>query len=408
MRYLLIIFSFVIISCGGNRKVMISMLDDVAVLAHDSLQGRLTGTKYERKAADYIATRFKDLRLEPKGENLYFQDFHFQKGSNPHEETVFTTYEESTTRTGRNVIGFLDNNAQNTVVIGAHYDHLGMGEIGSLHRGAKAIHNGADDNASGVAIMLHLATVLQDKSAPKNNNYLFIGFSGEEEGLLGSNYFTKNATIDLNEINYMLNMDMVGRLNEEKVLAVYGTGTSPSWNLTLDKNTEGLKITKNESGIGPSDHTSFYLSDIPVLHFFTGQHEDYHKPSDEVGKINVAGMELIANYIYNIISAVDSAGKLEFTKTKNESDMVPEFKVTLGVVPDYLFDGEGMRIDGISEDRPAQKAGLKRGDVVKQIGEMEIKDMMSYMQALSKFEKGQTVIVKIERDGNVEEVELTF
>lgn len=408
MRYLLIIFSFVLISCGGNRKVMIGMLEDVAVLSHDSLQGRYTGTVYEKKAADYIATRFKDLSLAPKGTDLYYQDFHFQKGSNPHQETVFTSGEESTTRTGRNVIAFLDNKAENTVIIGAHYDHLGMGEVGSLHRGEKAIHNGADDNASGVAVMLHLATVLQAKSAPKNNNYLFIAFSGEEEGLLGSNYFTKNPTIDLSNANYMLNMDMVGRLNEENVLAVYGTGTSPNWTLTLDKNTEGLKITKNESGIGPSDHTSFYLMDIPVLHFFTGQHEDYHKPTDVVEKINVVGMELIAKYIYNIISAVDSAGKLEFTKTKNESDMVPEFKVTLGVVPDYLFDGEGMRIDGISEDKPAQKAGLQRGDIVKQIGELEIVDMMSYMKALSKFEKGQTVIIKIERDGNVEEVELTF
>lgn len=402
------LLSFTIFSCTGSRVTMVTMFEDASVLAHDSLQGRETGTEYERKAADYIAKRFSNLNLRPMGKEEYFQDFHFQKSANPHQEAVFSEENSSDTRSGRNVIGFLDNKARTTVVIGAHYDHLGMGGSSSLHRGEPDIHNGADDNASGVAVMLNLAATLQAKGAPKNNNFLFIAFSGEEEGLLGSNYFTKNPTIDLKSVNYMLNMDMVGRLNDEKVVAVYGVGTSPVLSEVVERNKKELKINKIESGVGPSDHTSFYLVDIPVLHFFTGQHEDYHRPSDDVEKLNIPGMEMISEYIYRIIQDLDAEEKLTFTKTKNESEMVPEFKVTLGVVPDYLFDGKGMRIDGTSEDKPAQNAGMQKGDVVKKMGTIEIDDMMSYMKALSEFEKGQTIKVTIERNGEEQELEVTF
>lgn len=409
MKLIITVFiALLTFSCASVKLPDANMYKDVAVLAHDSLMGRKVGTEYERKAAAYIAKRFSELRLEPKGTEGFYQDFIFRPSANPHQEVTFSTESNENTSTGRNVVAFLDNKAKNTVVIGAHYDHLGMGGSSSLHRGEPAIHNGADDNASGVAMMLHLAYVLQQKNAPKNNNYLFIAFSGEEDGLLGSNYYVKNATIDLAQVNYMINMDMVGRLNEEKSLAVYGVGTSPVLpGLTLE-NTFGLKIVQNESGVGPSDHTSFYLADLPVLHFFTGQHEDYHRPSDDTERINFNGMEIISKYIFNIISLLDDKGKLAFTKTKNESEVVPEFKVTLGVVPDYLFDGKGMRLDGVSEGKPAQNAGMKKGDIVKKMGDHEIKDMMSYMESLSKFEKGQTVDVIIERDGKEETIEVTF
>lgn len=409
MRTLItIIISTILFSCGSSRITLTGIYEDVSVLAHDSLQGRKTGTEFEKKAANYIAARYGQLRLKPKGELYYFQDFSYQPSSNPHQEAIFTSNKISGTTTGRNVIGFIDNKAKTTVVIGAHYDHLGMGGSGSLYRGAPEIHNGADDNASGVAVMLNLAATLNGKGAPRKNNYLFIAFSGEEEGLLGSNYFTKNPTIELSEINYMLNLDMVGRLNDEKVLAVYGVGTSPFFDTVLDRNAGELQLSKKESGVGPSDHTSFYLMDIPVLHFFTGQHEDYHKPSDDVEKLNLEGMNLISEFIFQIINELDQKSKLPFTKTKNESEMVPEFKVTLGVVPDYLFQGEGMRIDGISEDKPAQKAGLMKGDIVKKMADIQIVDMMGYMNALSQFEKGQTIKVIIERDGEEMELPLTF
>jgi Zn-dependent M28 family amino/carboxypeptidase len=346
--------------------------------------------------------------LQAKGTDGYFQKFTFKASKNPHQEAEFTSENNDSTETGENLIGYIDNKAENTVVIGAHYDHLGMGGEGSLYREGEAIHNGADDNASGVAMMLHLADSLQKKDSPKNNNYLFIAFSGEEEGLLGSNYFVKNPTIDTKKVTYMLNMDMVGRLNSENTLAVYGVGTSPILKQTVNANAGDLNIAENESGVGPSDHTSFYLADIPVLHFFTGQHEDYHKPSDDTEKVNFEGMEIVSNYIFSIIKDLDSQKKLPFKKTKNESEVVPDFKVTLGVVPDYLFSGKGMRIDGISEDRPAQKAGLQKGDIVVKMGDYEVTDMMSYMKSLSKFEKGQTTIVTIDRGGELKKVEVTF
>ncbi|SRX75521.1 M20/M25/M40 family metallo-hydrolase [Aequorivita antarctica] len=409
MRAIIVLFlAIVVFSCKEAKVKSITMKEDVSVLANDSLNGRKTGSADEKKAAEYIAKRFSDLGLRSKGTDGYFQKFTFKTSKNPHQEAEFTSEKNDSTQTGENVIAYFDNKAENTIVIGAHYDHLGMGGEGSLYREGEAIHNGADDNASGVAMMLHLADSLQKEGSPKNNNYLFIAFSGEEEGLLGSNYFVKNPTTDTKKVTYMLNMDMVGRLNAENALAVYGLGTSPILKQTVNANAGDLSIIENDSGVGPSDHTSFYLSDIPVLHFFTGQHEDYHKPSDDTEKVNFEGMEIVSNYIFSIIKDLDSQPKLPFRKTKNESEAVPDFKVTLGVVPDYLFSGKGMRIDGISEDRPAQKAGLQKGDVVVKMGDFEVTDMMSYMKSLSKFEKGQTTQVTIDRSGELKEVEVTF
>jgi hypothetical protein len=409
MRLILSVFliAVILISCNPEPKKVISMQEDVAYLASDSLMGRETGTPYERLAADYLAKRFEELGLAPKGDQGYFQDFTFKPSLNPHQEAQMVAEQGDSTITGRNVIGYIDNKAETTIVIGAHYDHLGMGGRGSLYREGEAIHNGADDNASGVAVLLKLAADITGKEAL--NNYLFIAFSGEEIGLLGSNYFVKNPTIDLQKVNYMLNMDMVGRLNQENSLAVHGVGTSPAFKQTLfANNDQGLNIVEHESGIGPSDHTSFYIMDIPVLHFFTGQHEDYHKPGDDAEKLNYDGMEKVSAYILNIVTDLNDNGRLAFRKTKNESEDVPRFKVALGVVPDYLYNGEGMRIDGVSEDKPAQKAGLLKGDIVKKLGEYEVSDMMSYMKALSKYEAGQTITVEVERGGERLSVEVTF
>lgn len=409
MRAFIILFTLtVLVSCKNEVKEMATMKEDVFVLANDDFMGRKTGTKGELIAADFIARRFKELQLQPKGTEGYFQEFTFKPSTNPHQEAeVVDSLEGDGLTKGRNVIGFYDNNAETTIVIGAHYDHLGLGGEGSLFREGEAIHNGADDNASGVAMMLQLAGRLDETN--NNNNYLFIAFSGEEMGLLGSNYYVKNTTIAVESITYMINLDMVGRLNEESTIAVHGVGTSPIFKQILfANNDQGLIIKEHESGIGPSDFTSFYLADIPVLSFFTGQHEDYHKPGDDAEKLNYKGMERISNYIINIIHDLDDDGSLAFRKTKNESEEVPVFKVGLGVVPDYLFTGEGMRIDGVSEDKPAQKAGLQKGDVVKKLDTLSITDMMSYMKALATFEKGQKAKVTVDRDGKLFEVEVEF
>ena len=410
MRLILTLFLLVIlVSCKDTPEIkQITLEEDVAYLASDALNGRKTGTKGEITAANYIAERFKTIGLIPKGTDDFFQEFSFKPSTNPHEEVQFVAKGDSV-QTGKNVVGYIDNKASKTVVIGAHYDHLGLGGEGSLFRGeTPEIHNGADDNASGIAGMLQLAERLKKLENPQSN-FLFIGFSGEEMGLLGSNYFVKNPTINLQKVNLMINMDMVGRLNDESTLAVHGVGTSPVFKQILfANNNQGFTIAEHESGIGPSDHTSFYLMDLPVLHFFTGQHEDYHKPSDDSEKLNYEGMQKISDYIFAIVLDLEDDPKLAFRKTKNEREDVPEFKVALGVVPDYLFTGEGMRIDGVSEDKPAQKAGLQKGDVVKKLGDSTVVDMMSYMRALSSFEKGQKAKAIIERNGEKVEVEIEF
>ncbi len=312
--------------------------------------------------------------------------------------------------TGNNVIGFIDNHAPYTIIIGAHYDHLGHGGEESLYRGEPAVHNGADDNASGVAGVIELARYYS-KVRSKNNNYLFIAFSGEEKGLLGSGHFTKNPNIDLANVNYMLNMDMIGRLKpEEPVVIINGVGTSDAWKITMNYiDVPGLRTKTTESGVGPSDHTSFYLKNIPVLHFFSGTHSDYHKPSDDEPLINYGGELHILQYMVQLIQRTDDKGKLKFIKTKDDTnEESPRFKVTLGVVPDYGFESQGMRIDGVSDGKPAQKAGLKQGDVVIRIGEIPVVDMMSYMKALGKFNKGDKAIVVVLRGKEEVSVEVTF
>jgi len=402
-----------IISCKNETKVAENKIkEDVTFLADDKLEGRQTGTQGEILASDYIVKRFEAIGIEPKGTEGFMQPFSFKPKTDPHSEVEFTTNADSTI-TGNNLIGFINNNAKTTIVIGAHYDHLGFGGEGSLYREIdKAVHNGADDNASGVAVMLNLAsrlTVKNNQAKIKDkNNYLFMAFSGEEMGLLGSNYFSKNPTIDAESINYMINMDMVGRMKKDSTLAVYGTGTSPMFKQTIKSNNDKFKIVENESGVGPSDHTSFYLIDVPVLHFFTGQHEDYHKPGDDSDKLNYDGMNLISDYIYTIIEDLDDNGELAFRKTKNESEETPRFKVGLGVVPDYLYDGKGMRIDGTREDTPAFAAGLQKGDVVVKLGDSTITDMISYMRALSVFDNGDEAAISVKRGEKIIDTKVKF
>lgn len=373
-----------------------NMAVDLITLAADDMEGRATGTDGEYKAGNYIAGRLREVGLTPMGDrNSYFQTFTKKIKSNPHAEKPADDDPEIT---GRNVIGYIDNKAPYTIIIGAHYDHLGWGEHGSLHTGEKAIHNGADDNASGVTGLIFLAESLK-KAKYKNNNYLFIAFSGEEMGLLGSNYFINNPTINLASVNYMINMDMIGRLKPESKLAISGVGTSPVFEPVIDGiKYKELDIKKELSGSGPSDHMSFYNTGIPVLAFFTGQHEDYHKPSDDAHLINYSGLKHVTQYIYNIIAGLDKKGKLAFAKTQDPIASTRAFSVTLGVMPDYLYDGRGMRIDGVRDDRPGQKAGLQKGDIILKIGELDIADINSYMKALALFKQGQTVDIIIRRN----------
>ena len=398
LLFLLISISFS--QAQDKQKILESMRMEVSYLAADELEGRATGTQGETKAAEYIVLKFKEYNLLPKGEDEFFQFFEAKIRKNPHSQEVKEKI------IGKNVVGYLNNNADETIIIGAHYDHVGYGSFGSLYVGEKEVHNGADDNASGVSILINLAKSLQEIN---DYNYLFIAFSGEEHGLFGSSYYAKNPTIDLKKVRFMINFDMVGRLNNDRLLAINGVGTSNEWIDLINKsNKYDLKLKTTESGIGPSDHTSFYLQNIPSIHFFTGQHEDYHKPSDDVEKINFDGMYIIYDYVKEIINNSLELKEFSFQETKSDTTITPRFKVTLGVMPDYLFDSEGMRIDGVSNGKTAYTYGILKGDIVLKMGEIDVKDMMSYMHALSQFNHGDTTIVKINRNSKIIETEIVF
>lgn len=375
----------------------------IKTLASDSYEGRGTGSTGEKKANDYIESEFRKLKLIPKGEQGYDQPFPFKGG----------IHGAGPEGTATNIAGYIDNGAENTIIIGAHYDHLGLGNDGSSldPNPQNKIHNGADDNASGTAGIIELARYFQNNGKKEKYNFLFLSFSGEELGLYGSKYYTEHPTIDLTKVNFYINLDMVGRLDPNtKALQVMGTGTSPVWEPMLKKlSNDQVKISTDSSGTGPSDHTSFYLKNIPVLHFFTGSHSDYHKPSDDWEKINYEGEAEVLKVIVKIIEELDAAPKLEFLTTKSKSMSTrSSFKVTLGIMPSYGGDVEGLKIDGVSDGKPAQKAGLQAGDIILQMGDVAVKDIQNYMDALAKFEKGQTIPVRFKRKDKEMTVNVTF
>lgn len=310
-------------------------------------------------------------------------------------------------RKARNIVGYINNNAATTVVLGAHYDHLGYGEDKNALDTNHAVHNGADDNASGTAALLELVRILKKKS-PTHNNYLIIHFSGEELGLMGSKYWLDNPTISITP-NYMINMDMVGRYDTARKLTIGGYGTSPQWRTTIPNIAHNFLYKIDSAGSGPSDHASFYRKDIPVLFFFTGSHQDYHKASDDWDKINYHGIKDIVKLVHKIIVQTDSSGKIAFTKTaEQQMGKSTRFTVSLGVIPDYGYSGTGMRIDGVSPGKTAEKKGLMAGDILLQLGEYKFVDVNSYMQSLAKFKKGDKTKLVYKRGVQEITVEVEF
>lgn len=379
----------------------------VAYLASDKLEGRGTGTPGERKAAEYIAKQFKRAGLQAKGDRgTWFHDFGFKKPTDPHggiSESAPQIY-------SRNVVGYLDNGAANTIVIGAHYDHLGLGhDHNSLEANSEGkIHNGADDNASGTSGVIELARYFSKNGVKEQHNFLFLCFSGEELGLIGSKKYTDYPTIDLSKVSFMINMDMIGRLNAEKKLVVGGVGTAPDFVPLVKNLSTDLSIKLDSAGIGPSDHTSFYLKNIPVLFLFTGQHSDYHKPSDDTELVNFAGEKKVLDVAVQIIKALDSTPKLTFQETKAKEENTPRFKVTLGIMPDYTYEEAGLRVDGVTDGKPAAKAGLQKGDIIVGMGELEVKNIQDYMKGLSMFKKGDTTTVRVKRGTEEKKMDVTF
>ena len=306
MKNLLILFiPFTILAqdCSRvNEKIVARLKVDINALASNEMEGREPGTEGEIKARDYIISRMQEIDLNPKGTEHFIQAFSYIEKINQ-DQTVIKAH---------NVIGFIDNGADQTVTITAHYDHLGYGLWGSNDKDSTKIHNGADDNASGTAALLELAHILKNNGIKENNNFLFIAFSAEEKGLLGSKYFVMNPTLDLNKINYVLNMDMIGRMEDGMPLTIEGLGSSLIWEPSI-KNIEcdAFPLTLKKRENGPSDHAPFYEEGVPSLHFWTGNHSDYHQPTDDAEKINFEAESQIISFIEALILLMDSKGKIE-------------------------------------------------------------------------------------------------
>lgn len=373
----------------------------IGYLASDDLMGRLTGSKGETKAAIYLYEKLVNWGLKTS-----ILPFEYGYRKNPHDEN--SAKEQII---GKNVIGYLDNKADKTIIIGAHYDHLGLNEHhnSTLANSDGQIHNGADDNASGTAAVLEIARMFSTNLATEKANYIFAFFSGEEDGLVGSKAFAETIHSYPNPVA-MINMDMVGRLNADKALTVGGVGTSPIFGKLVEQyKPAGVNIAIDSSGTGPSDHTSFYLKDIPVLFLFTGTHEDYHKPGDDEEKINYPGVTLITQYAFNLAQAIEQQNTIPFTKTKiQQGKAVPKYKVTLGIMPSYGDTSDGLHIDGVVDDRPGSKAGILTGDILTQLGDCKIKEVYSYMECLSHINAGDEVQATIIRNGKPMQLTVKF
>jgi len=360
----------------------------IALILHNS--GSLVDNIQFNKNDTSKALSLPVLYFTKQGFDKYFSD---ESGTYSIDAKVQF---EHPARTAHNVVGFIDNKAANTIILGAHLDHLGYNEDKHGLDLNNFIHNSADDNASGTAALIELAKSLV-KKAPKNNNYLIIHFSGEELGLLGSKYWLDHPTYSGN-FNYMINMDMVGRYDTARKLTMGGYGTSSKWSEILSKTPTTLLTHYDSAGTGPSDHSSFYRKDMPVLFMFTGSHSDYHKATDDWDKINYEGEKEIVRLLQKIIKATDTYGKLDFLKTREQSmGKSTKFTVSLGVMPDYAFTGTGVRIEGTSQGKLGEKLGLKPADVLLQVGDYKLIDVMSYMQALGRFKKGDKTILVVKR-----------
>ncbi len=296
------------------------------------------------------------------------------------------------------------------IVVGAHYDHLGFGGMKSGSRTPQetAIHNGADDNASGVAGVIELAEKLNAEKPSLQRSVIFVAFGAEEMGLLGSKYFIDNCPVEVDNIVAMINFDMIGRFDEKKnSIAIGGTGTSKETEKILeDVNNDRFELGLSPEGYGPSDHAAFYAKDIPVFFISTGAHTDYHTPRDDAGKLNYEGQQAVLDFSAELVKEIANYERtLTFREAgpKEQQGRGYNLKVTLGIMPDFTSSsGDGLPVDGVNKDGPAYKGGMKKGDVITAIEGQKVGDIYDYMARLKKLSAGQTITVDVERDGKKE------
>ena len=304
----------------------------------------------------------------------------------------------------RNVIGYLPGKTDQTLIIGAHYDHIGLGGNHSLDSKPGVIHNGADDNASGVAGILELAHYFSSQPEPLEHSLLFIAFTAEEFGLIGSKYYVNNPLKPLEKTAAMLNLDMIGRSSDNQLI-VQGVGTTPVWPKIIDQvnHTYRFELTTQKDGPGPSDQSSFYRQNLPVLAFFTGVHDDYNRSTDDFWRLNYPAQQNIVKFVRDVVLEIEHRdNKLPFTKAESQHQRGKgrsKFKVTLGVVPDYAFAEQGLRLDVVKENRPAHQAGLQSGDIIIQFGSIKLNNIYDYMAALGMFKPGNKAALVFVRDG---------
>ena len=376
-------------------------LDDIRFLSDDRLDGRLTGSPGADTAAAYLARRFGAVGLQ-QAAGGWFQTFPISRSA------PVAQHAHVAGLTGRNVIGLLPGHdpvlRNETVIVGAHYDHLGLGGFGSLDPDSTGkVHNGADDNASGTAMLIEIAERLA--AAPPARTVVFIAFSGEELGLLGSAYYVKQPVYPLATTLAMINLDMVGRLRQKRLI-VYGSRSAKEFPKLLDSLNwyAGFDLRAQGDGYGPSDQSSFYAAGRPVLHFFTDLHEDYHRTTDDWQKINVEGFGQVATFVTGLVTALANRPTpltlMPATTTPlpaSSGPPMPGYGAYLGTVPDMTDSPGGVRLLGVRAGSPAEKAGLRGDDIITRIGDMSVSDLEAMTEALRSHHPGDTVSVVVRR-----------
>jgi Peptidase family M28/PDZ domain len=383
------------------------LLDDIKFLTEERLQGRATGSPGADSAAAYLARRFSEVGLQPAAGG-WFQSFPVRR------DMPVARHSNAGGLIGKNVIGILPGRdpvlRNQTVVLGAHYDHLGLGGFGSLDPDSTGlVHNGADDNASGVAGLIQVAARLA--ASPPARTVVFIAFSGEELGLLGSAHYVKEPIYPLARTLAMVNLDMVGRLRNGRLI-VYGARSAKEFPALLDSLNwyAGFDLKAQGDGYGPSDQSSFYAAKRPVLHLFTDLHEDYHRTTDDWQKVNLDGLKRVADFTLGLVTALaNRRGPLTFldlptplsTQSSAPPIATPGYGAYLGTVPDMTGAPGGVRLVGVRAGSPAEMAGLRGDDIITRIGATETPDLQAMTDALRSHRPGDTVEIVVRRGATV-------
>ena len=388
------------------------LLDDVRFLSDERLRGRMTGSPGADSAAAHLARRFSQVGLQPAAGG-WFQNFAVGR------DAPAVRPAQAGALIGRNVVGILPGRdpvlRNQTVILGAHYDHLGLGGFGSLDQDSTGtVHNGADDNASGAAALIQVAARLA--TSPPARTVVFIAFSGEELGLVGSAHYVKAPIYPLTGTLAMVNLDMIGRLRNGRLI-VYGARSAKEFPGLLDSLNwyAGFDLKAQGDGYGPSDHSSFYSAKRPVLHLFTDLHEDYHRTSDDWQKVNYDGLKRVADFTLGLVTALANRRKLTFQDMPaplpvqaSTPNGLPGYGAYLGTVPDMTGSPGGVRLVGVRAGSPAEKAGLRGDDIITRIGTTDTPDLQAMTDALRSHKPGETVEILVRRGAAITTLRATL